>query len=619
MFDCRSNRLDYGKMLQPPDGYELESAIATTYSADLGTLLSIPVALIYAHTLEGDFTDARFELLEAIKKFSSRVRVYHQMGRLHVPSKLNWLYAHLEDSLFPILFDDPFASFHPKVWVIRFVSKREPEEEEGGSRLDPRFRVIVLSRNLTFDRSWDVAAMLEGPVGSTPVTTNIPLVDFVSWLHQKKPITEFESFSDELLRTRFEVPESIAAHRFHPIGIPGYLQSPIHGHPSRYSLVVSPFVRAKTVDRVRNNTTQECELIASVQELQNLPSETFAGISAYHLREAVVEAEFMDTAEDGSREAQRQELHAKLYFFWNSGEHRCFLGSANATEPAHSRNVEFVIEFLGNDNRLSRKEVRRQFFGETLSEGPFQSFDPDLFDEREPPDDEAQDVDRRFEHALLKALSSTKAWVDTSANGTNYDVHLLVDLTDVPKDESLAVSVGLLSIRSDKQLQLLSQEKTNTYIFANVGELELSRFMVVHINGEDGKALRRFLVRVDIENLPGKRLTNILRALIDNQDRFFEYLRFLLAEDVKKEDLLASIESQQNGEHPSPVAGSVDHRDLPVFEELLIAASRNPKKLRQVDSTIQELLKDKAASENGEDIIPEAFRSFWQTMREGLQ
>jgi len=50
MLDFRNDRLDYGRLLIPPEGYRLDRAIAATYSLDLNTLLSIPVALFYSQT-----------------------------------------------------------------------------------------------------------------------------------------------------------------------------------------------------------------------------------------------------------------------------------------------------------------------------------------------------------------------------------------------------------------------------------------------------------------------------------------------------------------------------------------------------------------------------------------
>jgi hypothetical protein len=48
MLDVKRNRLDYGRLLIPPEGFTLRQAVATTYSVDLDTLLSIPIALYYA-------------------------------------------------------------------------------------------------------------------------------------------------------------------------------------------------------------------------------------------------------------------------------------------------------------------------------------------------------------------------------------------------------------------------------------------------------------------------------------------------------------------------------------------------------------------------------------------
>ena len=47
MLDFKKHRLDYGAMLVPPSGYRLAKAVAATYTLDLNTLLSIPVALFF--------------------------------------------------------------------------------------------------------------------------------------------------------------------------------------------------------------------------------------------------------------------------------------------------------------------------------------------------------------------------------------------------------------------------------------------------------------------------------------------------------------------------------------------------------------------------------------------
>jgi len=147
MLDYKRNRLDYGEMLIPPQGYRLAKAMAATYSLDLNTLLSIPIALFYAQTLEGTVEGERIQLLEAIQRCPDVLRIYHQRGKIQVPRNQNRLYGLLEDCVVGVLPRGADSSFHPKVWILRFEADDAPV----------KYRLIVLSRNLTYDRSWDIA------------------------------------------------------------------------------------------------------------------------------------------------------------------------------------------------------------------------------------------------------------------------------------------------------------------------------------------------------------------------------------------------------------------------------------------------------------------------------
>lgn len=76
MLNPESHRMDYGEHLSPPAGYELDCAIATTYSLDLDALLATPVALCFHDTLEGDLRGERLALLEAIGQLKGRIKVF---------------------------------------------------------------------------------------------------------------------------------------------------------------------------------------------------------------------------------------------------------------------------------------------------------------------------------------------------------------------------------------------------------------------------------------------------------------------------------------------------------------------------------------------------------------
>src|SRR5688572_22989791 len=101
MLDVKRNRLDYGQLLIPPDGFTLRQAVATCYSVDLDTLLSIPVALYYAQTLEGELQGKDVQLIRAIQHTARLLTVYHQEGQVQVPHAAKEVYAYFEDALVP--------------------------------------------------------------------------------------------------------------------------------------------------------------------------------------------------------------------------------------------------------------------------------------------------------------------------------------------------------------------------------------------------------------------------------------------------------------------------------------------------------------------------------------
>jgi hypothetical protein len=59
--------------------------------------------------------------------------------------------------------------FHPKVWAIRFVAP------DGHILM---YRLVILTRNMTTDKSWDLSLQLEGTIGGRKAKLNKPLAYF---------------------------------------------------------------------------------------------------------------------------------------------------------------------------------------------------------------------------------------------------------------------------------------------------------------------------------------------------------------------------------------------------------------------------------------------------------
>lgn len=594
MLDFKKDRLDYGEMLIPPEGYMLSRAVAATYSLDLNTLLSIPIALFYAQTLEGVDGGERIQLLDAIQKCPDVLKIYHQQGRIHVPHTQNRLYGLIEDCVCGVLPDSPYTSFHPKVWVLRYVKDESPT----------RYRCIVLSRNLTFDRSWDIAANLDGEVSAEFQEFNKPLTDFVQYLSEIEPFNDSAAFLDELSQVKFIQPAKFNTFRFHPSGIDGYT-NPLSRHKGSGVICISPFVQDKTLDLIKKNTTGERWLFGRREELLRLSGAALDGFSPYQLSEFVVDGEQFAGAEDGEGEPLQQNLHAKLFVFRRQTRgSRWFIGSANATTAAMEKNVEFMLELRGQSDAVQFDRLLDDLLGPDRDANVFEAFEPK--NEASETDQRLEQKLRLLEYNILKSLDIESARVERQPTSENYDLHILIRPGSIHWGD-FTVRLAPFNTK-DIETQTLSEEGSFTFCFENINESNLSRFLRFEIH-HDGERLRQFLMKIDIEGMPESRVSRIMRSIINDRDRFFEYLRFLLADDFdKNDDSGSSNKDAANGDD-----AQIWDVQAPIFEQLLISASRRPGRLKEIDDVIRQLTKD---TDDEKEVVPSEFVSFWNAFRQ---
>ena len=149
------------EFLRPPPGYRLDIALLTTYSLDLEALVALPLGVLAQadEQLETLLSDPLL-LLEALREAGERFHVFVDEGGIAIPHTHRELYAMLESSVHPVRAPGGGA-FHPKVWVIRY-------SKENAATGNPLLRVGVMSRNLTFDRSWDIALVSEAYSSGRP-------------------------------------------------------------------------------------------------------------------------------------------------------------------------------------------------------------------------------------------------------------------------------------------------------------------------------------------------------------------------------------------------------------------------------------------------------------------
>jgi hypothetical protein len=596
MLDVKRNRLDYGRLLMPPAGFSLQQAVATCYSVDLDTLLSIPVALFYAQTMEGQLQGKDIELIRAIQQTAQMLSIYHQEGQIRVPHAARNIYAYFEDALVPVLPENAFTSFHPKTWVLRYERVDAPG--------DVVFRLIVLSRNLTFDRSWDVAACLEGRLGTIPLQKNASLVDFCTSLHKLRPLPAGQPFLDELARVEFQPPEGFSDFEFHPIGIPKYSDNPITKRKADRLLCISPFLHADVLTRLARNSTEPPILLSRRIELEQITPSVLSQLRPYCLSDVIVDGERLSTAEEGDAEPQEQDLHAKLFLFEANAITHWILGSANATLAAFERNVEFMIELKGSSSTTRFAKVLKQLLGNDELSGLFVAFRPEEGGVKDEAENSQRAAVRQLEYAILKAPVSGS--VSRSDNQENFDLSLTLDFAAVSVKPQFSIMVR--PFVPDVAEQRIRPGRLNLLNFANISETSLSRFVSMTIRDGD-VTLREFLVRIEIEGLPATRLHNIFRGIINNRDKFFAYLCLLLTDEMPVSDSRTS----GLGSAGKSASNTAWELDVPVFEQLLVTASRNPQRLHEIDRVIASLL---TAEEN--NIIPAEFLSMWEVFKAAI-
>lgn len=245
--------------LRPPQGYTLDRAVGTTFSLDLLALLTVPMAFTFFQMEEDDLPDGDpLLMLEALRQYAARIAIFCQAGQIAVPTqeRRNLLFSYLEDSIFEVKARSQHGVFHPKVWAMRYCAKDQARPV--------RYRLLCLSRNLTFDRAWDTVLTLEGELTERVYAygDQHPLGDFFATLPDLavRQVTEeakatIQIIEKELRKVQFQLPRHVEKITFLPLGLKRGEQWVFDG-PADRVLVVSPFLSGPFVRRITSGSPE---------------------------------------------------------------------------------------------------------------------------------------------------------------------------------------------------------------------------------------------------------------------------------------------------------------------------------------------------------------------------
>lgn len=636
MLDPQSRRHLF-ETLRPPEGYMLDCAVGTTFSLNLLTLLTVPLAftLFASEDEQGQPLQDPLTLLDSLRRYANRLSIFCQAGQIHVPKTSQLLFGYLESSVFEVI-PPPRAEgtpsrgvFHPKVWLLRYT----PEQTSISSHQRPiHYRFLCLSRNLTFDRSWDTMLVLDGDLQNRTYAypQNHPLGDFIASLPGLTihPISEtaqsrVDMLQDEVRRVMWTLPEYFKSLEFCPIGLTRRHRWPFN--QSKYRLlVVSPFLTPGFLRDISKGCEQNT-LVSRLEEVEKLSRDQLNNFQKIYVLSPEADIDLQDDANQTDPQPPSKPeldsllagLHAKLYIFESGWDAYIWTGSANATSAAMKENVEFLVKLKGKKSKIGIDKIldfdsKAISFADLLQEYT-PSGEPVAGDKiQERLDEQVIQTQRALVQIKLKAVVLTNTKIDSKND--EYQIKLIAMQGEMIPDLSNVEIYCWPITRSQDDGTSVNPGATPLAQLGPLSFVALTSFFAFEIKASEGKktAVTRFVLNIPLENAPTDRQERLLRYLLQNKRQVMHYLLFLLAEEGDSYEVIAALLTKSTRENAGD--GSLG---LPInlFEALIRALERNPAKLDQ----IARLISDLEQTDDGLSLLPDHFMDIWQPIWETRQ
>ncbi|MEE6309532.1 phospholipase D family protein [Plantactinospora veratri] len=440
-------------------------------------------------------------VMEGVRHCADRIDVFCQAGQITVPPTQSALLAFVEPMVHQVRRPKPGHLFHPKVWALRFH-----DETTGETSL----RLLVLSRNLTKDRSWDVCLRMDGVIGPRPKADNRPLSELLRHAVRLAvaPLppdrqAAVEALAEDLRRAQWELPDRAREMSFHALGVPG-------ARPPRFEgtrhLIISPFCTPGGLDRCAPGG--QLTLVSRQETLDCLPEETVAGSEAF-----VVNA-LAGLPAEGAPSGQEvlHGLHAKVYVVEKGHQARVLLGSANATDAAFGGNVELLVELVGSRAQWGINTVLGPEAG---LRGILEPYDRHDATESEPEATALLD--------LIRDIAAIPLSATVTSDADSYGIRLTSQegLPDLPG----ARITAQMHTRRGEAVPLVAGQPVAA-VFTGLALADLTPFIV--ITAEDTTGREQTVVLATLIGDPAHRLDHVLAQQIDTPEKFLRFLLLIL-------------------------------------------------------------------------------------------
>ena len=608
MLNPNIDRLDYGQVIAPPAGFKPEFAIGTTYSLDLDALTGVSIALGLSEDTDSELMKNPICLLEALRATGDKVALFCEGGQIHSPEKITPLYILLEKIVFQVSTTKrrgiaKYPSFHPKFWLIKYVD----------SQKTPLYRVVLLSRNLTFDRSWDVTFCMDGRVSSEKTTKNAPVIDFINYLSEsltqdengkakKKairaivrelPNVHFELNSQEFYDFEF-LPIGIKSSRgdFHSINDEPF--KPLFKDSFSEILIMSPFLSNSVIkefnDRSKKIGKADCMLFTRAMSLGKLTPNDCSNFRIFKIKDEIIDGE--SAISENQTQIQHQDIHAKMFMIRKYSDSYLYIGSLNASHNAITGNVEFMILLKSKNRYLNSAKLSESLFNgsEDEPDNPFMEVClNDNFYE-----DEESEKENHLD-GYIKDLNRMNPSAAVVPNGEYYDLCVAFQYF-----ENGDYDVNISPLLSNK-----TEPLRDTVLFKSLNLTQLSQFYKISVT--DGKRTVSRIIIIPTEGLPDERENAVVKSVVKDEDCFYRYIAFLLGDNY----IISALENDVHNEMTNESKAHKSAKIPALYEKMLQTVSAYPERFKEIDYLI------KAVSSDG--VVPEEFEKLYNTFKKEVK
>lgn len=595
----------YGASLRPPTGFVFDAGVATTYSLDLETALAVPVALaLFSSENTEDLLKSPLALLEGLERTADRLAIFCEAGRIQAQPTPQSRLCTLLERLVMEVDAPPSGSFHPKLWALRYRPR------EAGRPV--RMRLLVLSRNLTRDRSWDLSLCLDGEVGLGIRRVNRPLARLIQALPSMARDTPPDhvpelsaQLTEDLQRTNWELPDPFERVSF---AINGMGRSPWKPQHCYRLGVVSPFCDTVALEMLASQADRPCRLISRSEELVSVAPEVLDRFEEVSVMDQLAEAE--DGESDDGSGHQLSGLHAKVFVQERGWNTAITMGSGNATRRAlvTRRNVEVFATLTGKRSKVGGV---LEIFGQDGFGRVLRPFRPAEID---PIDQDLLDAERRVDDARRELAQAALVLNCATVTGEQEGPGLwrltlgserALNLSGLATASCWPIARGEAHARE----VLTALRQGDTVEVGTLPLVDITRFLSFRITDSvHGKASALFAMGLRIEGLPTNRHQAVLRHVLDSREAFLRYLRLLLA------DLADPLSAQfASGQDDGTGKWRTAADDEPILEDMVRALSHGRDRLDSVRRLMERL--EQVPGDRDVALVPEDFTELWAAFR----